>query len=177
MTTVDHEIDILAVLCHCLLGFCDRWSRLECGAEDHITSVADAAENAAGMVRLLHDLISIHTEFIVIFRSARFRRGKSVSDLKTFDSTDREDRFCEVGIQFFEYRLTETDRKTGDHTLDNSADRVAFCDFLIQVAFGFFCSFSVRETEPVVLDFRKIHALRGYLYRSDRFRIGSHRDI
>ena len=33
-----------------------------------------------------HDLISIHTEFIVIFRSARFRRGKSVSDLKTFDS-------------------------------------------------------------------------------------------
>ena len=106
-------------------------------------------------------------DFNTHLRSARFRRYKSVSDLKTFDSTDREDRFCEVGIQFFEYRLTETDRKTGNHTLDNSADRVAFCDFLIQVAFGFFCSFSVRETEPVVLDFRKIHALRGYLYRSD----------
>ena len=84
----------------------------------------------------------LRTHTIRVQTSSTAYNFKSVSDLKTFDSTDREDRFCEVGIQFFEYRLTETDRKTGDHTLDNSADRVAFCDFLIQVAFGFFCSFS-----------------------------------
>ena len=104
------------------------------------------------MVRLLHDLISIHTEFIVIFRSARFRRGKSVSDLKTFDSTDREDRFCEVGIQLFEDRLTETGRKTGDHTLNDSADGVTFCDLLVKIVLRLLCGVRIRETEPVIRD-------------------------
>ena len=129
------------------------------------------------MVRLLYDLVPVHSELIVILRSACLCCGKTVTDLKALDGTDGEDCLCEVRVQLLKYRLAETYRKTGDHTLDDTADGVAFRDLLVKIILRCLCCLRIRKTEAVILDLSEIHPLRGNFHRSDGLRVCGHGNI
>ena len=150
MAPVNHEIDILAVLCDGLLGLCDRRGRFEGSPEYHITSVADSAENTACMVRLLDDLVSVHAELVVVVGSAGLCGSKTVPDLKAFDSTDGTDSFGQISIQLFKNRITDAGRHTMNTAFDDTAAGVLFLHLCCDKCFSLCGSLHIRHIDRII---------------------------
>ena len=130
------------------------------------------------MVGLFYHLsLLVHPERIIVLRTAGFRRGKAVADLKAFDRSDGKDRLCQIRIQLVKNRLSETCGKIGNHTLYYAADRVTLCHFLFQILSGFFCRIRIRHAQLIILCLVQIKFFRIRLYRTDRPRISVYGNI
>ena len=97
MASFNRDGDLLAGLVDRMLLPADGRGWLKSGPEENITSVADAAQGTAGMIGKLLYMAILHTKGIVVGTSVHFCYIKSISQFKTFDSSDGEDRLCQIG--------------------------------------------------------------------------------
>ena len=103
-----------------LLFFIDGGRGLDRHAERDFIPVADAAEDAACVVRCK----AFRCNGIVVFTAPFFSGTEPGADLQPLDSADGEHGVCQKGIELVEHRLAETGGKTGDLRIDRAADAV-----------------------------------------------------
>ena len=168
------DSDILAGLVHGFLLPADGRSGFEGGPEDKIASVADAAQNPAGMIGLFSDgSVFFPVKCVVIAAAAYFGSGKTVSDLEALDSADGADGFCQTGIQFFKAGLPDA----GGHALNDAfydaAAGILLCPAGIQMRFGQCGSGGIGHIDGILLHLRQIKPAVINGYRANGLRICS----
>ena len=74
----------------CILFFVNRRSRFDCAAEYDRHAIADAAVDAAVMVRVCDDLFALYGETVVSGAPSHVCQRKSAAELHAFDGRDAE---------------------------------------------------------------------------------------
>ena len=75
-----------------LLRLADGWGWLDMSAQKDGRTVADAAQNTAGVVGFLGNLSILYAKGIVVFGAFAGRNLDAVTDFNSFDCTDGHDR-------------------------------------------------------------------------------------
>ena len=111
-----------------LLRTADGWRRFDSRTKDDRSTVADTAENSAGMVGGFGDgsVLRINDKCIIVFGAKHIGNSKAVTDFKSFHRTDGKDGFCKVRIEFFEDRISDAGRDTPDDAFDDAACGITF---------------------------------------------------
>ena len=104
MASGDGDGSIFTAVSYGVLLSGDRGGRLYGGADDDGTSVADAAERPAGVVRLLPDAFLFGVKCVIIGAAKGVCRQETVPDLYAFYCADRHDACREGRIQFLKDR-------------------------------------------------------------------------
>ncbi len=125
MTSFDLDRDRSTVTFYGMLRCSDRRGRLDGCAENNRASIADAAKDAASMIRLFENVaFCIAAESIVVCKTCSSGNFKTIANLKTFDCTDGEDCFGEVCVQFFKYRIAKSCGNSRNDAFYDAAGRI-----------------------------------------------------
>ena len=103
-------------------------------AENDIAAVADAAQDAAGMIgQLFEGSVRGIGVGVVILASAGSGHSEAVADLETLDCSDGKNSFSEVGVQLFEGGIAHAGLHAADDAFDDTAGGIALLHKAVEI--------------------------------------------